>query len=107
MECLAHYACKISLGKEPSSLNGVKEAISVNPEQYESTTDLPINPTGTLYRVSKCHRPPHVGVIGAGMAGLRCGRRLSEGGCKVTVLEARDRVGGRVCHLKVLVPEGY
>lgn len=35
-------------------------------------------------------------VVGAGYAGLTAARRLSQGGQHVVVLEARDRVGGRV-----------
>jgi monoamine oxidase len=35
-------------------------------------------------------------VIGAGFAGLMAAWRLTQGGCEVVVLEARDRVGGRV-----------
>jgi monoamine oxidase len=35
-------------------------------------------------------------VVGAGLAGLAAARDLSAGGCKVAVLEARDRIGGRV-----------
>jgi monoamine oxidase len=34
-------------------------------------------------------------VIGAGMSGLAAARRLADGGMDVTVLEARDRIGGR------------
>jgi len=36
-------------------------------------------------------------VIGAGMAGLVAARLLRDSGCDVTVLEARARIGGRVC----------
>lgn len=35
-------------------------------------------------------------VIGAGMAGLAAARTLADAGAKVTVVEARDRIGGRV-----------
>jgi monoamine oxidase len=35
-------------------------------------------------------------VIGAGAAGLAAARDLSRAGCEVVVIEARDRIGGRV-----------
>src|SRR5919202_5927417 len=41
-------------------------------------------------------KPAEVVVVGAGLAGLACARRLTASGVPVTVLEAADRVGGRV-----------
>lgn len=40
--------------------------------------------------------PRQVLIIGAGLAGLSCARRLAECGFACTVLEASDQVGGRV-----------
>lgn len=40
---------------------------------------------------------PHIGIIGAGISGLRCADILIQNGARVTILEARDRIGGRVC----------
>ncbi|KAM5352581.1 hypothetical protein ACJ41O_005303 [Fusarium nematophilum] len=48
---------------------------------------------------------PHVAVIGAGLAGLRCADILLQHGFRVTVVEARNRVGGRL-HQEVL-PNGH
>ncbi|KAE8145096.1 FAD/NAD(P)-binding domain-containing protein [Aspergillus avenaceus] len=39
---------------------------------------------------------PNVAIIGAGIAGLRCADILVQNGARVTIFEARDRVGGRV-----------
>ena len=39
---------------------------------------------------------PDVLIIGAGIAGLAAARALAAGGLRVVVLEARDRIGGRV-----------
>ncbi|KAK3327107.1 hypothetical protein B0T19DRAFT_152707 [Cercophora scortea] len=39
---------------------------------------------------------PHIGVIGAGVSGLRAADLLLRHGFQVTILEARNRLGGRV-----------
>jgi monoamine oxidase len=49
---------------------------------------------------------PRVVVIGAGFAGLTAAYELSQAGADVTVLEARNRVGGRVVSFRDLVPGG-
>jgi len=48
--------------------------------------------------------PVDVLVLGAGIAGLKAGRDLREAGLRVVVLEARDRVGGRVWTDRTLAP---
>ena len=48
--------------------------------------------------------PAHVLVLGAGMAGLGAARLLHDAGARVTVIEARDRIGGRT-HTSHLWPD--
>jgi len=52
--------------------------------------------SSTAPRASRPDKIPHVCVVGAGMAGLRCAEVLIKNGVKVTILEGRDRLGGRV-----------
>ncbi len=49
-----------------------------------------------IRRLVPAGRVPHVCIVGAGVAGLRCADLLSMRGVKVTLLEARNRIGGRV-----------
>lgn len=60
--------------------------------------ELPSNgETSTmLRRALPKGRKPRVCVVGAGMAGMRCAQVLGDKGIDVTILEARDRTGGRV-----------
>lgn len=39
---------------------------------------------------------PHVCIVGAGISGLRCADILLQQGFQVTMLEGRNRIGGRV-----------
>jgi monoamine oxidase len=41
-------------------------------------------------------KPLHIVVVGAGISGIAAARKLQDNGFKVTVLEARDRIGGRI-----------
>lgn len=48
---------------------------------------------------------PRVIVVGAGFAGLACADELATAGYRVTVLEARHRVGGRVFTIRDLIKD--
>lgn len=50
----------------------------------------------TAFAASPSKQGRSVIVIGAGMAGLAAARKLTAAGIAVTVLEARDRIGGRI-----------
>ncbi|KAI0134522.1 flavin-containing amine oxidoreductase [Xylariales sp. AK1849] len=50
-------------------------------------------------------RKPHIGIVGAGLAGLRCTDILLKHGFQVTIIEGRNRLGGRVHQEKL--PSGH
>ncbi|KAI0595394.1 hypothetical protein F4775DRAFT_569526 [Biscogniauxia sp. FL1348] len=50
-------------------------------------------------------RKPHIGVVGSGLAGLRCADVLLQHGFQVTLIEGRNRLGGRVHQAKL--PSGH
>lgn len=63
----------------------------------ELKSDIPIYEQDMLRSAAVKGRQLHVGIVGAGFAGLRCADVLLQHGHKVTIFEARSRVGGRVC----------
>ena len=73
---------------------------------HTAMTKSESSPQGGVRAATAQTRQIHVAVVGAGFAGLRCADVLIQHGCKVTILEARDRLGGRVAqsdHLGHLV----
>ncbi|KAL7623239.1 hypothetical protein AAE478_006920 [Parahypoxylon ruwenzoriense] len=56
-------------------------------------------------RARSSARKPHVAVVGAGFSGLRCTDVLLQHGFEVTLIEGRNRLGGRVYQSKL--PSGH
>ncbi|KAF7874224.1 hypothetical protein EAF04_002896 [Stromatinia cepivora] len=61
---------------------------------------LPSNPS-TKLRKQNPLSPPKICIVGAGLSGLRCADILLQHGFDVTILEGRDRIGGRVHQIKL------
>uniref|UniRef100_A0A7C9DB19 Amine oxidase domain-containing protein n=1 Tax=Opuntia streptacantha TaxID=393608 RepID=A0A7C9DB19_OPUST len=64
----------------------------------ENRSNRQLRPAHCQSRLGRSHAAgPSVIVIGAGFGGIAAARALYDASIQVTVLEARDRVGGRVC----------
>ncbi|HEV3410612.1 MAG TPA: NAD(P)/FAD-dependent oxidoreductase [Chthoniobacterales bacterium] len=66
-----------------------------------ASAGLLIRPGDSFARAGRGRR---VIVVGAGFSGLACAHELVSAGCSVVLLEARDRIGGRVLSFRDLVP---
>lgn len=77
-----------------SAASRIRQDLSTSPhrENYQQVVD---EPKSSMIRRA-ADKIPHVCIIGAGIAGLRCADVLLQHGAKVTILEGRNRVGGRV-----------
>ncbi|KAF2709884.1 amine oxidase [Pleomassaria siparia CBS 279.74] len=83
---------------DPDAMTRMKQDLSSSPHQ-ESYLETNGGPQMIRQSVG---RIPHVCVVGAGVAGLRCADVLLQHGVKVTILEGRDRIGGRLCQSEAL-----
>lgn len=78
----------------PEQMSRIERDLSTSPHNF--TTFLNGTNIDMVRRVLPEGRRPHICVVGAGVSGLRCAAILAEKGIKVTILEGRNRVGGRV-----------
>ncbi|KAJ9109762.1 hypothetical protein QFC19_001992 [Naganishia cerealis] len=73
----------------------VKPAVSTIADAVGSTSSQPLS-TSPHLRANRPDIDADVIVIGAGISGLAAAKELVQKGNKVIVLEARDRIGGRI-----------
>lgn len=93
MECHAHPVRSDRSARKESRV--YKDSLSrLNYSMMNGTA------SSVLHRLLPTGHVPHICIVGAGMAGLRCAHVLVEKGMKVMILEGRDRIGGRVSELK-------
>jgi len=73
------------------------------------TSTLPLSQMLTVIRqgLRRTSLPQNIAVVGAGMAGLVAASLLKEAGHRITILEASDRVGGRVHTLRAPFTDGH
>lgn len=91
MERRAHRPYKSSSPRQMSRMERDLSSSPHNPTKYMNGVNA-----NMIRRVLPKGRIPHVCIVGAGVSGLRCAAILARKGLKVTILEARDRIGGRV-----------
>lgn len=79
----------------PDPMSRIAQDLNGHHSDHASQTNG--EPHTMLRRTLSHGRKPRVCIVGAGVAGMRCAQILGQKGVDVTVFEARDRTGGRVC----------
>ena len=88
----AHRGQQVDSGE---GLSRIDQDLATFHQQFatSNTSDNMLRKIATQWTT---RRQPHVCVVGTGVAGLRCAEVLIQHGVKVTMYEARQRIGGRV-----------
>lgn len=86
----------------PGRLSRIERDLSTSPHNPGAYLNARSN-IKMIRRILHEGRKPRVCIVGAGISGLRCATILARKGLRVTILEARDRVGGRVRVFKILL----
>ena len=95
MEARAHSSQTYRDGREPGWMQ--QDLLTCSRDLLSTFQRRPATRTRVKTSLtSQTSDQPHVGVIGAGLAGLRAAGVLLDQGFNVTLIEARDRIGGRV-----------
>lgn len=79
-----------------ASGGNLKSRIIQDLHQRTAYSSQPSNSKSALHSNMPKSKKLNVGIVGAGFAGLRCADVLLQHGVNVTILEARNRLGGRV-----------
>ena len=70
------------------------------PAEYSTPEYLDVIRRGIVPAFGPPSRPTRVIIVGAGVAGLVAGYELLRAGHDPLIMEARNRVGGRICTLR-------
>lgn len=79
-----------------TALTGTAAGMVVGAGMHAASASTPSAADTSATTTATPAQRPDVVVIGGGIAGLACARRLRREGASVVLLEARDRLGGRI-----------